>query len=250
MIGLGPYLELNLADALEFYLAKGTPLTQLEDGHGPLDFWIVGSSWFSTTATGCALPFRYGEFPGLPVPCRTKGYVNRLSEARDLRRLALDAFLGRCEIRPRGREIRPGIWIDDGARVHKFSRLVAPVYIGRSTKVAFSAVVTRFSNLERQCQVGEGTVVDAATVLPYTTLGRGLQVSHAVVDGNEFLDLDRNMALQINDTKLIRDTTPHPWRALARRAAQSNPGQDVVDFEHSHLLSRAAGRLSEVLFKG
>ena len=103
MIGLGSYMELNVADALEFHRTQGMPLTQLEDNGGPLDFWIVDSHWFRTTATGCTLPFRYGEFAGLPVPCRMSGYVNRLSEARDLRRLVLDAFLSRCEIRPRGR---------------------------------------------------------------------------------------------------------------------------------------------------
>jgi hypothetical protein len=116
MIGLGAYMELNVADALEFHRAQGMPLTQLEDNDGPLDFWIVDSHWFRTVATGCTLPFRYGEFPGLPIPRRMSGYVNRLAEARDLRRLVLDAFLSRCEIRPRGHEVRPGIWMEDGAR--------------------------------------------------------------------------------------------------------------------------------------
>ena len=252
MIGLGAYMELDVAQALELHCTQGMPLTQLEDTQGPLDFWIVNSRWFSTAATGCTLPFRYGEFPGLPVPCPMSGYVNRLAEARDLRRLVVDAFLSRCEIIPRGREVRPGIWIDDGARVHKSTRLVAPVYLGCSTKVGPSAVITRFSNLERHCQVGAGTVVDAATVLPHTVLGSGLDVSHAVVDGNNFVDLDRNVALQIDDPKLIRDTTPRNWRTPAHReyASQPNRGKDVFAFGYSQYLSRAAGRLSGVLFKG
>ena len=252
MMGLGAYMEPNVADVLEFHRAQGMPLTQLEDGEGQLDFWIVDSHWFRTTATGCTLPFRYGEFPGLPIPCRMRGYVNRLADAHDVRRLVLDAFLARCEIRPRGREVRPGIWMDDGARVHKFTRLVAPVYLGRSTKVGPSAVITRFSNVERHCQVGEGTVVDAATVLPHTALGSGLDVSHAVVDGNKFVDLDRNVALQIDDSNLIRDVTPRHARVPAHReyTSESNRTRDIFDFEYSQLLSRAAVRVSEVLFKG
>jgi len=252
MIGLGAYTELNIPEALEFHRTKGTPLTQLEDSQGSLDFWIVDSNWFSTAATGCTLPFRYGEFPDLPVPCRVSGYVNRLTEARDLRQLVLDAMLSRCEIKPRGREVRPGIWVDDGARVHKFARLVAPVYVGRSTRVGPSAVITRFSNLERDCQVGEETVVDAATVLPHTVLGSGLDVSHAVVDGSKFVDLNRNVALQIDDPNLIRDTTPRNPHIPAHReyTSQSKRGKDAFDFEYSQYLSRAAGRLSEVFFKG
>ncbi|MFY9559331.1 MAG: hypothetical protein WAQ52_03785 [Terriglobales bacterium] len=252
MIGLGAYMEVNVAEVLEFHRTQGMPLTQLADSQDPLDFWIVDSNWFGTAATGCTLPFRYGEFPGLPVPCRMSGYVNRLAEARDLRRLVDDAFLSRCEIRPRGREVRPGIWIDDGARVHKFTRLVAPVYLGRCTKVGPSAVITRFSNLERHCQVGAGTVVDAASVLPHTVLGSNLDVSNAVVDGNTFVDLDRNVVLQIDDPNLIRDTAPRNWRTPAHReyALQPTRGKNVFEFEYSHYLSRAAGRLSEVLFKG
>ena len=251
MIGLGAYMELDVAQAVKFHRAKGTPLTQLEDIQGPLDFWVVDSKWFNTAATGCSLPFRYGEFPGLPVPCLMSGYVNRLAEARDLRRLVLDGFLSRCEIKPRGREVRPGIWIDEGARVHKLTRLVAPIYLGRSTKVGPSAVVTRFSNLERHCEVGAGTVVDATSVLPHTVLGRGLDVSNAVVDGNNFLDVNRNVALQIDDPKLIRDTAPRNWRTPAYlEHAPSNGAKEAFEFEYSQYLSRAAGRLSEVLFKG
>src|SRR6266850_231674 len=252
MVGLGAYMEVNVADVVRFHLAHGKPLTQLEDNQGSLDFWVVDSNWFSTAANGCTLPFRYGEFPGLPVPCRVSGYVNRLQEARDLRRLVLDAFLSRCEITPRGREVRPGIWIDDAARVHKSARLVAPLYLGYSTKIGPSAVITRFSNLERRCQVGAGTVVESATILPYTVLGSGLEVSGAVVDGNRFVDLERNIALQIEDPRLIRDATPSPWFPPAHRGSelQPNRGNEVPDYGYSQYLSRAAGRLSEVLFKG
>jgi NDP-sugar pyrophosphorylase family protein len=113
--------------------------------------------------------------------------------------------------------------MDKGARVHKSSRLVAPIYLGRSTKVGRSAVVARFSNLEHHCQVGEGTVVDSTTVLAHTALGRGLAVSHAMVDGKEFMDLERNVALRIEDPKLIRDTAPRAWLALMHQdyAAQT-----------------------------
>jgi NDP-sugar pyrophosphorylase family protein len=139
-----------------------------------------------------------------------------------------------------------------GARVHKSSRLVAPIYIGRSTKVARSAVIARFSNLEHHCRVGEGTVVDAATVLAHTALGGGLDVSHAMVDGNEFMDLERNVALRIEDPKLIRDTTPRPWLALVHPDYAAQPMRDKNSLEslYSQHLSRPAGKLWGALFKG
>jgi hypothetical protein len=252
MIGLGAYVEWNVVQALRYHNQHRKPLTQLEDGIGALDLWIVNSKWFSTAALGCTLPFRYGEFPGLPVSYRIHGYVNRLSDPRDLRRLVQDAFLSRCEITPQGREMRPGIWMDDGAHAHKSSRLVAPIYLGRSTKVARSTIIARFSNLEHHSQIGEGTVVDAATVLAHTALGVGLDVSHAVVDGNEVIDLGRNVALRIEDAKLIRDTTPRPWLAPAHRTYAAQPMRDENSLESISLrhLPWPAGRLLGVFFKG
>lgn len=252
MVGLGAYVECNVADALKFHISRGASLTQIEDDQGALDFWVVDSKWFRTAATGCSLPFRYGEFPGLPVACRMPGYVNRLGDAHDFRRLVQDAFLGRCEIVPPGRAVRPGVWLDKGAQVHRLSRLVPPVYVGCRTSVGPSAVVTRFSNLERDCRIGEGTVVNEATVLPYTALGSGLEVSDAVVHGNQFADLVSNAAFQIDDQRLLCDLTPLNARVPRYRkfAAQMDHGKRHSVLDYSHGWSRAAGRLAEVFFKG
>ena len=113
--------------------------------------------------------------------------------------------------------------MDDGARRHRTARIVAPAYLGRDARMGRSAVVARFSNVERNCHVEEGTVVDSASVLSYTTLGRGLDVSNAVVHGNEFVDLGRNLAIRIDDPSLIRDTAPRPWRLSKRRYEQVGP---------------------------
>jgi carbonic anhydrase/acetyltransferase-like protein (isoleucine patch superfamily) len=252
VIGVGAYLEFDVIGALKFHLTNGISLTQLENTDAPLDCWIVDSKWFRTAATDCTLPFRYGEFPGLPVPCQISGYVNRLEEARDLRRLVTDVFLSRCEIKPSGTEVKPGVWLDEGARVHRMTRLVAPVYVGRFTTVGPSAVVTRFSNLESNCQIGEGTIVDQSSVLQHTALGRGLDVSDSVINGNELVDLERNITIQIDDRNLVSDTTPREWNVPAHRkfAAQTNRGQGAFSFEYGQYLSRAAGLLSEVFFKG
>jgi hypothetical protein len=248
MIGLGAYTEPNVPAALEFHRTRGMPLTQFEDPQGPLDFWIVDAKWFTTAATGCTLPFHYGEFPGLPIPFPMTGYVNRLAGAHDLRRLVSDALLLRCELKPRGREVRPGIWLGDGARVHKSSRLVAPVYLGRSTKIGPLAVITRLSNVERNCQVGPGTVVECASILSHSVIAGGLNVSHALVDGNRWVDLERNITVHIDDPNLIRDTTPRLRRIPADpEHALSNGAQNIFAFGY---LSRAAGRLSGVFNRG
>ena len=251
VIKLGAYAEYDLPALMQFHRAKSQPVTPLRDGDGPLDSWIVGGAWARSTPD-CILPFTESGAPDSSVPYAVEGYVNQLANARDLRRLVVDAFLARCAIKPLGREIKPGVWMDDGAQVHRSARLVAPAYLGRSANVRPAAVISRFSNLEHHCRIGEGSVVASASILPHTIIGAGLDVSDAVVSGHEYEDIGRNVTLNIRDRKLIWYATPQGWRALGsgREAGQSlvSPLQPF-GIEYSQHLSRAAGRLFRV-FKG
>jgi NDP-sugar pyrophosphorylase family protein len=247
---LGAYVELDLSGALQFHRAKGQPVTPIHDSGGSLCYWIVDAARVLSSPDFCFPPDE-DRIINAPVPFKVQGYVNRLADARDFRRLVVDAFLGRCSIAPTGRETKPGVWIDDGARLHKTARLVAPCYVGRNTRVQAGAVITRCSNLERNCSVGEGSLVSGASLLPHTMIGRGLDVSAAFVDGNDFMDLGRNVSLRIEDPNLISNVPPvkqHVPVYLPEYEETDRPSPDL-DLEYSQYLSRAKGRFLEV-FKG
>lgn len=244
---IGAYAEIDYVDALRFHLDTGAPITQLSDAQGPLKAWVVSTAAFRRTSDIASPMFE----PRTSVtPFRVKGYVNRLCRALDLRKLVIDAFLERCDIVPTGQEVRPGIWMSDGAYAHRSARIVAPAYLGSSTVIGASALVTRFSTIERECRVGRGTVVDASCVLSHTILGDGLDVSSAVVDGNQFVDLNRNLAVQIDDPKLVRGTVRRPAPKLPVDSFDpSTQPVPLFEFAYSQQIARAAGRLSEV-FRG
>jgi len=247
---LGAYAEVDVAAALQFHTTQGQPITPLHDNLGPLSYWIVDVAQLMLQSD-FPLPLEEeDELINPPAPFFVEGYVNRLADPRDLRSLVVDAFLGRCSITPRGREIKPGVWVDEGARLHKTARLVAPVYIGCNARVAAGAVLTRCSNVERNSTVGEGTLAADASILPHTVIGRGLDVSGAVVDGSDFSHLDRNITLRIQDAKLIANALPrrlHVPAYLPGYVADRETREQ--ELEYSQYLSRAAGRLLEV-FKG
>ena len=246
---LGAYVELDLPAALQFHRAKGQPVTPLHDTHGSLSYWIVDAARV-LSSPDFSFPPDEDRIINAPVPYKVQGYVNRLADPRDFRHLVVDAFFGRCSIAPAGREVKPGVWIDDGARLHKTARLVAPTYIGCNTRVQPGAVITRCSNLERNCNVGEGSLVSDASLLPHTMIGRGLDVSTALVDGNDFIDIGRNVSLRIEDPNLISNVPPVKHIPVYRPEYEEadRPSPDL-DLEYSEYLSRAKGRLLEV-FKG
>jgi hypothetical protein len=248
---LGAYVELDLDSAVQHHLACGQAITPIHDRSDGLRHWLVDtkkldkipqSLFFSTCETDLGLP---------GIPFVTKQYVNRLENARDLRQLTVDGFLGRCAVRPEGKEIRPGVWVNGSAYLHKCVRLVAPVYIGRDTRVESTTVITRFSNLESHSHIGAGSLISHASILSHTTVGKGLDISEAVVDGCELVDLDHNVALTIADPNLIAETASAKWHAPGLRPRTQKTRQESwqPEAEYSQYLTRAAGRFFEA-FKG
>ena len=247
---LGAYAEIDLASALRFHRTTNQPITPIHDAQGPLSYWIVDVAR-ALSAPDFSLPPDDDRIINPPIPYLVSGYINRLAHPRDFRRLVVDAFLGRCSIRPSGREIKPGVWVDAGARVHKTARLVAPCYVGCNTRVCPAAVVTRCSNLERNCNVGEGSLISDASLLPHTLVGRGLDVAAALVDRVDFVALDRNVTVRIQDPSLISDIPPQKRYVPSYVPEYVERADRSAEFDVAHLdyFARAKGRLLEV-FKG
>lgn len=250
---LGAYAEFDLSAALQFHRITTRPITPFRDILGPLPYLLVDAAHVeSCGSVFSSLPENDGKRTSdCSSTYRVDGYVNRLVTTRDFRRLAVDGFLGNCSIFPGGREIKPGVWIEEGARVHNSVRLVAPVYIGRNTRVKAGAVITRCSHLERNCHIRENSLVYNASILAHTTIGRGLDVSSALVDGNDFVHFDRNISVRIDDPNLISNAFPRKLHIPSYLPQYENTNREGrnVELEYSQYLSRAAGRLLEV-FKG
>jgi anti-sigma B factor antagonist len=193
------YAETDLLDFFYFHREARQLVTRAFDRQGSLDLWVVDCSKAEDV-----------DFQELANANQAGGasyfireYVNRLTHPRSLRQFAEDALRGRCESRPSGQQIRPGVWMDDKAVVHRKARIVAPVYIGRRAEVKADAVVTRFSTIEKDCCVDCGTVVEDSSILANTNIGIWLDVCHAVVSGNKLFSLGRDVAIKISDASIM-----------------------------------------------
>jgi NDP-sugar pyrophosphorylase family protein len=196
------YAECDLVDLAWFHRGTRQAITRAFDQRGSLDFWIAdcakaqGPDFLSDRIL-------HGESG--PPSYFISEYVNRLLQPGDLRRLVVDLFKGRCETRIAGREIRPGVWVDDGAHIHKRARIVAPAYIGRKAVVRENTLITRCSSIETLSYIDYGTVIEDASILANSYVGIWLDVSHAVLSGNRLMSVARNVLLEISDPSVIRD---------------------------------------------
>lgn len=210
------YAETDLLDLFYFHREARQIATRTINSEGSLDFWVLD-----------CLKARDIDFHNL-FGQKTNGssyfireYVNRLMHPRDLRRVASDLLQGRCSSRPSGREVKRGIWIDEGAEVHRWARIVAPAYIGRNSKIMEDTLITRHSSIEKNCCVDYGTVVEDSSILQDTEVGICLDICHAIANGNKLLSLDRDVVIEVSDPAVMRSNSPLPKPAKARKWARN-----------------------------
>ena len=194
------YTETDLLDFFYFHREARQGATRGQDSQSPLDLWVVDcakakfidvQSLLAGTAKTDASYF-------------IREYVSRLGEARDLRRLVSDALCGRCAVRSTGREIKPGIWVEGGAEIHRGARIVAPAFIGAGTCIEEDTLITRCSSIEKGCYIDCGTVIEDSSVLANTHIGIWLDVCHAVAGGNKLWSLAHEAMVEISDASILR----------------------------------------------
>jgi hypothetical protein len=250
VIRFGAYIEFDLGELLRHHRERGHSVSRVQAADGPLDLWIADTKGpgFRTIA---AEAFGH-SYPGLhrgraAGALAWDGYVNRLAHPSDLRRLAIDAFLSRCAIRPRGTESKPGVWIDQGARLEGQVRLVAPAYIGRNTVVRAGSLITRFSSIERDCHVESNTVVEDASILPGTFVGNDLDITHSVLQGGRLVHLVHQVSVNVSDPTIIAAipsvSARKPW--FGRRRAPAPLPQFPLEQERPYVPAEIAWAPSE-----
>jgi len=219
----GAYFEIDIASMLAFHQEHDLEATRAFVDDGALDVWIVDPlvvpaySWLFSPSAGARSAVYHSQ-----------AYANRLQSAGDFRRLVLDGFHSHCHVRPEGTEIKPGIWVSEGAQIERSARIVAPAFIGRDVQISEECLITRGSNVERNSRIDFGTAVENSSILPNTYVGIGLDLSHSIVDGRNLFNLQHNVSLEITDPVVLRES-----------AARGRGRQSWADVERGMAVSSA-----------
>jgi hypothetical protein len=199
IVELNAYVELEFAQLLRLHRESGKAVTRAFHEPGPLSLWVVNPTMLPDIQEIQSVldESSSAEF-------HASGYINRLGAPADLRRLVSDGLGGRCQFRPQGFEVKPGIWMAPGAQVEKASRIVAPAFIGRGVNIGDECLITRGSNVERDSEVDYGTTIEDSSILSNTYVGIGLDLSHSIALGRSLLNLQHDVLLQISDPAVMR----------------------------------------------
>lgn len=202
LVRLGAYAEVDFEKMVQFHLDGHCRVSQVAHEGQPLEIFCISASRRNDAAS---------LFRSELAKCRTdcplfdhSGYTNLLAAAVDLRQFAIDALTLRTDTAPAGEQIKPGVWVAAGAQIEKGARVLAPAFIGSRARVRSGAVITRCSSIEQNAHVDCGTVVENSSVLPYCSVGAGLELAHSVAGFAQIWNLRRSCTVQISDEKLVR----------------------------------------------
>ena len=107
------------------------------------------------------------------------GYWSDVGNLREYVRGNADALAGRVDVEIPGTELRPGLWVDEGAEIAGSARIEPPVVIGRESRVAREAVIEGPAVIGDRCLVEAGAHVARALILERSRVLAG----SVVVDG-------------------------------------------------------------------
>jgi len=107
------------------------------------------------------------------------GYWSDVGNLHEYIRGNGDALAGRVDVEMPGREVRPGLWVEDGTTIASSARIEPPVLIGQGCRISQEAVI------EGPCVIGDGSVVGAGAHVVRTLVLQRSQISPGalLVDG-------------------------------------------------------------------
>lgn len=201
LVRLSNYVEIDVPHLARMHQQANSPLTQVYHNQQPLDIVLVEGRG----PKGNADSFRSRLNSIVPRQCRYRfaGYYKPLSGPKEFRELAQDSLLRRTRIVPKGKEVRRGVWLADGARVDASAQIKAPACVGEGARIAASCSIAGASTIERNSEVDCGTSIDGCCLFPGTYVGMGLRFRRAIVASSGLFHLERDLEVEIQDSRLL-----------------------------------------------
>jgi mannose-1-phosphate guanylyltransferase/phosphomannomutase len=83
-----------------------------------------------------------------------------------------------------GKQVSPGIWVEEGALVHPDAKLEGPVVLGKHTEVGAGVGIGEFSVLGRGCTIQTGASIKRSVVWDHCFIGRKSALRGAILGNN------------------------------------------------------------------
>jgi hypothetical protein len=143
------------------------------------------------------------------------GDLRLLDDLADYHRANLDLVAGRVRgLSPAGRELAVGLIAGRRAQVQPRSLRAGRAYVGDNSRVHASAELRGGVVVARDVIVDRDAILTDSVILPHSYVGERVEVTNAIISGNQLIRVDSGAVLQITDAFLLSELGP--GRAAAR----------------------------------
>lgn len=99
----------------------------------------------------------------------------------EYRRSQMDVLDGKAKVSIPGREVRKGVWIEEGAQVDPKAKLIAPSVIGKGAKIAAGAVVGPHTVVGDRANIASKAVLKNCILWDNVTVGKDVHLSNCII---------------------------------------------------------------------
>ena len=103
------------------------------------------------------------------------------------------------------RELSPGVWVSNKARLAATVNLCAPAWVGPHVTVRADAKIGPGAILETGAYIDDGVVLESTWVGPHTYVGAGMSLEHSMAWGNGLQDWEKGSFLEVQDGFFLQD---------------------------------------------
>jgi mannose-1-phosphate guanylyltransferase / phosphomannomutase len=107
--------------------------------------------------------------------------VGNLGEYRRAQHDALEGIVG---IQLPGQQIRPGVWVDQGAVLERDVQLEGPCLIGRDCHIGKGATIGAYTVMGRGCRIGAGAVLHNSILWDHVRVGPEVKLENCIFGHN------------------------------------------------------------------
>ncbi len=101
-----------------------------------------------------------------------------------------------------GKELREGVWVGAGSRIHSSCTIIAPVYLGSNVNIGENTVIGPRCEIGDGCIIDDGSSIIESSILAGSYVGRNLEVRGCVVNQNTIFNAELQSAYVAQDTIL------------------------------------------------
>lgn len=112
------------------------------------------------------------------------GYWCDVGNLSEYRRAQMDALDGKVRINIPGREIRKGVWIEQGCKIHPKAVLKAPCLIGKGCVVEEGAEVGPHTVIGDRSRISSQAVLKNCILFDSVTVGKNVHLSNCILGAN------------------------------------------------------------------